>query len=82
MSFGLRLVAEYQVRQVLILLAVSLISTLNQYAARFWPKHRWWFWAVSALNIRSIFLAAVAFATALPELPALIWWLTYFATQS
>lgn len=43
MSFGLRLVAEYQVRQVLILLAVILIFTLNEYAARFWPKHRWWF---------------------------------------
>lgn len=66
-------------RAVYYWLFVVILFTFNQQAARKWPQHKWWFWIVSALNIViATPMGFTAFATALPELPSTIWWISYY----
>lgn len=60
-------------RQVVFWLAVVLLFTFNQLAARHFSSARWAFWAVSTLNIcATILLGGVALATVLHQIPAVI----------
>lgn len=59
-------------RQVLYWLAVILLFTCNQIAARMWNKFRWAFWTLSALNLFAILMGGLAFATIAQQIPLLL----------
>lgn len=59
-------------RQVLYWLAVILLFTFNQIAARKWRAFRWAFWSVSALNLFAILFGGLAFSTIAHQIPSVV----------
>lgn len=59
-------------RQVVYWLAVILLFTFNQIAARKWRAFRWAFWSISTLNLLAIPMGGLAFATIAHSIPSVV----------